>query len=121
MWDIGGLSNHVFLTYHFHLVSAHLRAADVSNLTQGGGLYNDYAVLALYDGAQLLLAVLLVILGGGLAVQLSLFWWLGSKSLLVLSVSGFNCAAYTLLCALSSLTVFIQSAAPFSGGCWLLV
>ena len=66
-------------------------------------------------------AVLLVILGGGLAVQLSLFWWLGSKSLLVLSVSGFNCAAYTLLCALSSLTVFIQSAAPFSGGCWLLV
>lgn len=121
MWDIGGLSNHVLLTYHFHLVSAHLRAADVSNLTPGGGLYNDYAVLALYDGAQLLLAVLLVILGGGLAVQLSLFWWLGSKSLLVLSVSGFNWAAYTLLCALSSLTVFIQSAAPFSGGCWLLV
>ena len=72
MWDIGGLSNHVLLTYHFHLVSAHLRAADVSNLTPGGGLYNDYAVLALYDGAQLLLAVLLVILGGGLAVQLSL-------------------------------------------------
>ena len=77
MWDIGGLSNHVFLTYHFHLVSAHLRAADVSNLTPGGGLYNDYAVLALYDGAQLLLAVLLVILGGGLgcpALSLLVAW-----------------------------------------------
>ena len=45
----------------------------------GGGLYNDYAVLALYDGAQLLLAVLVVILGGGLAVQLSLFWYLGAN------------------------------------------
>lgn len=28
-------------------------------------MYNDYAVLALYDGAQLLLGLLLVILGGG--------------------------------------------------------
>ena len=87
-------------------------------------MYNDYAVLALYDGAQLLLAVLLVILGGGLAVQFSLFWWLGSKSLLVLSVSGVTwaaCRMLRMLCVLSSLPVFIQSATQFSGGCWLLV
>ena len=102
----GGLGTTIikpgFLTHHFYFVSAHLTASDVSNLIPGGGLYNDYAVLALYDGAQLLLAVLLVILGGGLAVEFSLFWWPGSKLLLVLSVSGFNWAACAMLRVLSN-------------------
>lgn len=61
------------------------RRAFLRRLDKGGGLYKDYAVLALYDGAQLLLAVLLVILGGGLAVQLSLFWWLLALGLTICS------------------------------------
>ncbi|CAE7428745.1 FKS3 [Symbiodinium pilosum] len=51
----------------------------------GGGLYNDYAVLALYDGAQLLIASVMVLLAGGLAVEQSLLWWLIALGLTICS------------------------------------
>ena len=54
-------------------------------MDQGSGLYNDYAVLALYDGAQLLLAALLVIFAGGLSVEVSLYWWLFALALTICS------------------------------------
>lgn len=61
------------------------RRSFLRRLDQGGGLYNDYAVLALYDGAQLLLAALLVIFAGGLAVEVSLYWWLIALALTICS------------------------------------
>eukprot|EP00435_Cladocopium_sp_Y103_P062537 s1579_g24.t1 len=51
------------------------------------GLYNDYAVMSLYDGAQLLLALLLVISAGGLQVESAMLaklrWWLLAVSLTI--------------------------------------
>ncbi|OLP85560.1 1,3-beta-glucan synthase component bgs3 [Symbiodinium microadriaticum] len=51
----------------------------------GGGLYNDYATLALYDGAQLLIASVMVLCAGGLAVEQSLVWWLVALGLTICS------------------------------------
>eukprot|EP00931_Biecheleriopsis_adriatica_P094429 TRINITY_DN6808_c0_g1_i5.p1 TRINITY_DN6808_c0_g1~~TRINITY_DN6808_c0_g1_i5.p1 ORF type:complete len:876 (-),score=146.68 TRINITY_DN6808_c0_g1_i5:164-2791(-) len=50
-----------------------------------GGLYNDYADLALYDGAHLLAAVMVVVLAGGLRVEEALFWWLVAVGLTIVS------------------------------------
>eukprot|EP00913_Durusdinium_trenchii_P012210 g11468.t1 len=51
------------------------------------GLYNDYAVMSLYDGAQLFLATILVMSTGGLAVDRSIFWsmfwWVFAVSLTI--------------------------------------
>ncbi|CAE8602284.1 unnamed protein product, partial [Polarella glacialis] len=54
-----------------------------------GGLYNDFAALAFYDGARLLTAVLIVALAGGLDVGdklwSALFWWLFAVFLTITS------------------------------------
>lgn len=67
------------------------------------GLYNDYAVMSLYDGAQLLIAMLLVISAGGLDVgpQMGkLCWWLLAVSLTICSwlLSPFIFNPYQFTC-----------------------
>eukprot|EP00438_Fugacium_kawagutii_P010166 Skav235858 [mRNA] locus=scaffold1693:278367:302523:- [translate_table: standard] len=56
---------------------------------KGQSLYTDYATAALYDGAQLLLGTVLVILGGGLDIgssaRWSLFWWLFALGMTICS------------------------------------